>query len=69
MSSINTQSHYRGKDTIYKVAEDFDLNSYEFDILKRIIRCRHKGTWLQDLQKTKDTIDLYIKEQQEKFGK
>lgn len=69
MSSINTQSHYRGKDTIYKVAEDFGLNSYEFDILKRIIRCRHKGTWLQDLQKTKDTIDLYIKEQQEKFGK
>ena len=68
MSSINTQSHYRGKDTIYKVAEDFGLNSYEFDILKRIIRCRHKGTWLQDLQKTKDTIDLYIKEQQEKFG-
>tara|TARA_Y100000389_G_scaffold204043_1_gene254667 strand:- start:1580 stop:1789 length:210 start_codon:yes stop_codon:yes gene_type:complete len=69
MSSINTQSHYRGKDTIYKVAEDFDLNSYEFDILKRIIRCRHKGSWLQDLQKTKDTIDLYIKEQQENFGK
>lgn len=69
MSSINTQSHYRGKDTIYKVAEDFDLNSYEFDILKRIIRCRHKGAWLQDLQKTKDTIDLYIKEQQENFGK
>ena len=68
MSSINTQSHYRGKDTIYKVAEDFELNSYEFDILKRIIRCRHKGTWLQDLEKTKDTIDLYIKEQQEKFG-
>ena len=68
MSSINTQSHYRGKDTIYKVAEDFELNSYEFDILKRIIRCRHKGTWLQDLEKTKDTIDLYIKEQREKFG-
>jgi hypothetical protein len=68
MSSINTQSHYRGKDTIYKVAEDFELNSYEFDILKRIIRCRHKGAWLQDLEKTKDTIDLYIKEQQEKFG-
>jgi len=68
MSSINTQSHYRGKDTIYKVAEDFELNSYEFDILKRIIRCRHKGAWLQDLEKTKDTIDLYIKEQREKFG-
>ena len=65
---INTQSHYKGSTTIYKVADDFELNSYEFDILKRIIRCRHKGNWLEDLQKTKDTIDLYIKEQQTKFG-
>ena len=66
---INTQSHYKGSTTIYKVADDFELNSYEFDILKRIIRCRHKGNWLEDLQKTKDTIDLYIKEQQDKFIK
>ena len=64
----NTQKHYKGSTTIYKVADDFELNSYEFDILKRIIRCRHKGNWLEDLQKTKDTIDLYIKEQQTKFG-
>jgi hypothetical protein len=68
-STINTQSHYKGSTTIYQVAEDFNLNSYEFDIIKRILRCRHKGSWLQDLQKTKDTIDLYIKEQQDKFGK
>jgi len=67
-SNINTQSHYKGSTTIYQVAEDFDLNSYEFDIIKRILRCRHKGSWLQDLQKTKDTIDLYIKEQRDKFG-
>ena len=65
----NTQKHYKGSSTIYKVADDFGLNSYEFDILKRVIRCRHKGNWLEDLQKTKDTIDLYIKEQQDKFGK
>lgn len=67
--NINTQNYYKGSTTIYKVAEDFDLNSYEFDIIKRILRCRHKGNWLQDLNKTKDTIDLYIKEQSEKFGK
>jgi len=67
-STINTQLHYIGGTTIYKVAEDFKLNSYEFDIIKRILRCRHKGNWLQDLEKTKDTIDLYIKEQQENFG-
>lgn len=69
IDSINTQTHYKGSTSIYKVAEDFDLNSYEFDIIKRILRCRHKGSWLQDLQKTKDTIDIYIKEQQDKFGK
>ena len=68
-SDVNTQKHYKGSTTIYKVADDFELNSYEFDILKRVIRCRHKGNWLEDLQKTKDTIDLYIKEQREKFGK
>ncbi len=68
IEDYNTQRHYKGSTTIYKVAEDFQLNSYEFDIIKRILRCRHKGNWLQDLQKTKDTIDLYIKEQRDKFG-
>ena len=68
-SDVNTQKHYKGSTSIYNVAEDFDLNSYEFDIIKRILRCRHKGSWLQDLQKTKDTIDIYIKEQQDKIGK
>lgn len=61
--SINTQSHYQGPVSIYKIAEDFNLNSYEFDILKRIIRCRHKGSFQQDLEKTKDTIDIYLREQ------
>jgi len=62
-STINTQSHYRGKDSLYKFAEDWDLNSYEFDIIKRIVRCRHKGSFEQDLSKTKDLIDIYLKEQ------
>jgi len=63
--SINTQSHYKGKDSLYKFAEAWDLNAYEFDIIKRIVRCRHKGSFQQDLQKTKDLIDIYIKEQLE----
>jgi hypothetical protein len=65
-NNINTQSHYRGKRTIYDVAEEFGLNSYEFDILKRVMRCRHKGSFTSDLQKSKDVIDIYIKEQGEK---
>jgi hypothetical protein len=60
--SVNTQSHYKGKDSLYKFAEEWGLNSYEFDIVKRIVRCRHKGTFQQDLEKTKDLIDIYLKE-------
>ena len=61
--SVHTQSHYQGKDSLYKFAEDWGLNSYEFDIIKRIVRCRHKGTFEQDLNKTKDLINIYLKEQ------
>jgi hypothetical protein len=60
--SIHTQTHYRGKDSLYKFAEDWGLNAYEFDIIKRIVRCRHKGLFQQDLEKTKDLIDIYLQE-------
>ena len=60
--NVNTQSHYRGKDSLYKFSEEWGLNSYEFDIIKRVVRCRHKGTFQQDLEKTKDLIDIYLKE-------
>ena len=61
--SINTQSHYKGNDSLYKFAEEWNLNSYEFDIIKRIVRCRHKGRFSEDLQKSKDLIDIYLQEQ------
>ena len=66
--SINTQSHYKGKDSLYKFAEEWNLNSYEFDIIKRIVRCRHKGRFSEDLQKTKDLIDIYLKEQLQNYS-
>lgn len=62
-NNINTQKHYQGPYSLYKFAEDFKLNSYEFDIIKRIVRCRHKGSFAQDLEKTQDLIDIYMKEQ------
>ena len=65
--SINTQKHYQGKDSLYRFAEEWKLNSYEFDIIKRIVRCRHKGTFEQDLKKTKDLIDIYLQEQQQHY--
>ena len=60
--TTNTQPHYKGKDSLYKFAEDWGLNAYEFDILKRVVRCRHKGEFKNDLEKTKDLIDIYLRE-------
>lgn len=61
------QKHYNNKNgSLYQFAENHKLNSYEFDIVKRVMRCRKKGTFLEDLKKTKFLIDLYIKEEQEK---
>ena len=49
--------------SLYKFCEQQQLNSYEFDIIKRVMRCRKKGNFIEDLEKTKFLIDLYIKEQ------
>jgi hypothetical protein len=32
-------------------------------MIKRIVRCRYKKRFEEDLQKTKDLIDIYLKEQ------
>ena len=37
--------------------------TYEFDLIKRVVRCRKKGEFLSDLEKVKTAIDLYLKEQ------
>ena len=62
--SGHTQKHYQGTNgSLYKFAEEWGLNAYEFDIIKRIVRCRKKGRFVEDLNKTKDTIDIYLAEQ------
>ena len=48
--------------SLYKFAEDHGLNAWEFDIIKRVVRCRKKGQFESDLEKTKRVIDLYLKE-------
>ena len=59
--------HYdNSKGSLYKFCDEHELNSYEFDIIKRVMRCRKKGLFLEDLEKTKFLIDLYIKEEIEK---
>ena len=57
------QKHYdNSKGSLYQFCEHHQLNSYEFDLIKRIMRCRKKGNFIEDLEKTKFLIDLYIKE-------
>ena len=67
--SVNSQSYYKGKDSLYKFAEEWQLSSYGFDIIKRIVRCRHKGRFEEDLNKTKDLIDIYLIEQGDHYLK
>lgn len=56
--------HYydNSKGSIYKHCEEMGCNGYEQDIIKRVVRCRKKGNFVEDLEKTKFLIDLYIEE-------
>ena len=58
-----TKHYDNTKGSLYKFTDEHELNSYEFDIIKRVMRCRKKGEFLKDLEKTKFLIDLYIREQ------
>ena len=65
---MGTDKHYNNENgSIYAFCDAQGLNSYEFDVIKRIVRSRRKGQFLDDLEKTKRTIDLYLKEQGEKY--
>ena len=66
--TTNVKPYYKGRNSLYQFAEEHELNSYEFDIIKRVARCRHKGNWLEDLEKTKGVIDIYIKECKERYN-
>ena len=55
--------HYNNENgSLYLFAQQQNLNAWEFDILKRVVRCRKKGQFKEDLEKTKRVIDLYLKE-------
>ncbi len=62
-NDLTAPKHYDNTNgSLYKFANDRGLNSWEFDIIKRVIRCRKKGNFKEDLEKTKFLIDLYLKE-------
>ena len=55
--------HYNNTNgSLYKFAVDHDLNAFEFDAIKRLVRCRKKGQFKDDLEKTIRVIELYLKE-------
>lgn len=63
LKDIKEPIHYDNTNgSLYQFSEQQNLNSYEFDIIKRVMRCRKKGNFIEDLEKTKFLIDLYIKE-------
>jgi len=58
-----TPNHYDNTNgSLYLFAEQHGLNAWEFDILKRVVRCRKKGEFETDLKKTIEVINLYLKE-------
>ena len=62
-SAPQTDEHYNNENgSLYLFAQQHELNAWEFDIIKRIVRCRKKGQFKEDLEKTKRVIDLYLKE-------
>jgi hypothetical protein len=61
--SLIAPDHYDNENgSLYLFAEQHKLNAWEFDIIKRIVRCREKGQFEEDLLKTKLVIDLYLSE-------
>lgn len=64
---VSAPAHYNNEGgSLYEFCERNGINSYEFDIIKRVMRCRKKGLFKEDLEKTKFLIDLYLKEFKEK---
>ena len=66
MKNESKYSHYNNtRGSLYLFAKNHDLNAWEFDILKRVVRCRKKGQFKQDLEKTIEVIRLYLEEYEE----
>jgi hypothetical protein len=55
--------HYDNSNgSLYIIGNKLGLNSWEQDIFKRVVRCRKKGQFKEDLEKTVRVIELYLKE-------
>jgi hypothetical protein len=60
---MEAPKHYdNSKGSLYLFAEQQNLNSWEFDAIKRIVRSRKKGLFTEDIKKTIIVLELYLKE-------
>lgn len=61
--AVEVPKHYDNtKGSLYLFAEQQGLNAWEFDCIKRIVRCRKKGEFISDIDKTIAVLELYKKE-------
>lgn len=64
INETKAPKHYDNTNgSLYLFSEHHELNAYEFDALKRLIRCRRKGEFIEDIKKTIHVLELYLKEQ------
>ena len=64
-----TPTHYDNTNgSLYLFAEQHGLNAWEFEVIKRTVRCRKKGEFISDIEKTIEVLKLYLKEQGEKYN-
>lgn len=66
---INTPEYYDNTNgSLYLIAKQRGWNAYQFDLIKRIDRATKKGEFEKDLNKSKNLIDLWLKENNNKLN-
>jgi hypothetical protein len=63
LSNIDHSYYDNSNGSIYQFCENQKLNAWEFEIIKRVVRCRKKGEFISDLEKTIKVIEIYLNEQ------
>jgi hypothetical protein len=55
------------KGSLYKTANERGWNSYLFEVVKRVERAEKKGEFISDIKKSIHVLELYLKEQGDRF--
>jgi hypothetical protein len=68
MKSQEDKHYDNSNGSLYLFAENQGLNAWEFEVIKRIVRCRKKGEFISDIEKTIRVLNIYLDEQKEKYA-